>query len=111
MSNIAARPQKEQAIALAINTSFGNSAIIWTPYLYPASEGPEYYTAWSVNVALMVMCVVVTVALRIVLQRENKLRENEVDSVVVEGDVKDGAEVELRDLETREVPVRRKFQI
>lgn len=72
MSNIAARPQKKRAIALAMNTAFGNSAMIWTPYLYPASEGPRYYKAWAVNLALMVVCLAVTVLLRLVLARENK---------------------------------------
>jgi len=42
MSNIAARPRKKRAIALAMNNAFGNTAITWTPYLYPASQGPRY---------------------------------------------------------------------
>jgi hypothetical protein len=44
MANIAARPQKKRAIALAMNNSFGNLALVWTPYLYPDSAGPRYIT-------------------------------------------------------------------
>lgn len=113
MSNIAARPQKKRAIALAMNTAFGNSAMIWTPYLYPKSQGPHYYTAWSVNIALMVVGVVVTVVLRILLQRENKRLESDISLPVVQGDLKEGfegtQEVEVR--EAGELTVRRRFQI
>lgn len=44
MANIAARPQKKRAIALAMNNALGNTALVWTPYLYPASDGPRYMT-------------------------------------------------------------------
>jgi hypothetical protein len=44
MANIAARPKRKRAIALAMNNAFGNLALTWTPYLYPASAGPKYTT-------------------------------------------------------------------
>jgi hypothetical protein len=44
MANIAARPKRKRAIALAMNNAFGNLALTWTPYLYPASDGPKYTT-------------------------------------------------------------------
>ena len=55
-----------------MNTAFGNSAMVWTPYLYPASEGPRYFKAWAVNLGLMVLCVIVTIFLRLALARDNK---------------------------------------
>ncbi|KAL3447232.1 major facilitator superfamily domain-containing protein [Aspergillus insuetus] len=72
MANIAARPQKMRAIGLAMNNSIGNSALVWTPYLYPESQGPRYVTAWAVNLALMVVCMASTVLLRVLLARENR---------------------------------------
>ena len=42
MANIGSRPQKKRAITLAMNNAFGNTALIWTPYLYPSSAGPRY---------------------------------------------------------------------
>lgn len=42
MANIGARPRKKRAVALAMNNSFGNIALVWTPYLYPSSDGPRY---------------------------------------------------------------------
>jgi len=42
MGSIAARPQRKRAIALAMNNAFGNTGLVWTPYLYPKSDGPKY---------------------------------------------------------------------
>ncbi|KAF2018080.1 MFS general substrate transporter [Aaosphaeria arxii CBS 175.79] len=72
MANIAARPQKKRAIALAMNNALGNTALVWTPYLYPKSDGPRYTMAWSVNLALSVVTLVSAVALSFCLRRENK---------------------------------------
>lgn len=44
MANISARPRKKRAAALAMNNSIGNIALVWTPYLYPESDGPRYMT-------------------------------------------------------------------
>ncbi|KAL5333635.1 major facilitator superfamily domain-containing protein [Aspergillus crustosus] len=75
MANIAARPQKMRAIALAMNNALGNSALVWTPYLYPESAGPRYVVAWAVNLSLMGVCIASTVALRIILIRDNRKLE------------------------------------
>lgn len=72
MANIAARPAKKRAIALAMNNSVGNSALVWTPYLYPKSDGPRYTTAWAVNLSLTAVCIASTILLRILLSRDNK---------------------------------------
>ncbi|RMY67731.1 hypothetical protein D0863_07603 [Hortaea werneckii] len=47
MGNISARPQKKRAIGLAMNNAIGNLAQVWTPYLYPESDGPRYTMALS----------------------------------------------------------------
>jgi len=44
MANIGSRPQKKRAITLAMNNAFGNTSLVWTPYLYPSSDGPRYVT-------------------------------------------------------------------
>ncbi len=49
MANIAARPQKKRAIGLAMDNSIGNLALVWTPYLYPDSDGPRYITGELVS--------------------------------------------------------------
>lgn len=84
MANIAARPQKKRAIGLAMNNSIGNLALVWTPYLYPASEGPRYMTAWSVNLALTVVTIASSVLLSICLRRDNKKMEEMEGSIMAE---------------------------
>ncbi|GAB7362469.1 hypothetical protein MBLNU230_g2791t1 [Neophaeotheca triangularis] len=81
MSNISARPQKKRAIALAMNNAIGNSAQVWTPYLYPESHGPRYTMAWSVNLALCVIIVVSTTFLSLALRRANKKLESNASDV------------------------------
>jgi MFS family permease len=94
MANIAARPQKKRAIALAMNNALGNTALVWTPYLYPSSDGPRYTMAWSVNLALTVVTLLAAVALSFVLKRDNKKME-ELDAMgySVENGSDDKAEV------------------
>lgn len=72
MANIGARPRKKRAISLAMNNSVGNLALVWTPYLYPASDGPRYMTAWSVNLALTVVTIVSSGVLAFLLGKKNK---------------------------------------
>jgi MFS family permease len=84
MANIAARPQKKRAIALAMNNSIGNLALVWTPYLYPASQGPRYMTAWSVNLALTVVTITSSAFLSFCLRRDNKKMEEVEASVMAE---------------------------
>ena len=72
MSSIAARPRKKRGIALALNNSFGNTALTWTPYLYPSSDGPRYVKAWSVNLALSAVLLISTVVLSFLLKKDNK---------------------------------------
>lgn len=90
MANIAARPQKKRAISLAMNNSIGNIALVWTPYLYPASSGPRYTPAWSVNLALTIITIMSSFALSYFLKRDNKrLDELEPQILAEEGEKKD----------------------
>ena len=85
MANIAARPRKKRAIALAMNNSLGNTALVWTPYLYLSNEGPRYIKAWSVNLALSVIVLVSSIILSICLRRDNKKIDNlEINAAVID---------------------------
>lgn len=84
MANIGARPRKKRAISLAMNNSVGNLALVWTPYLYPASDGPRYMTAWSVNLALTVVTIASAAVLAFLLRRENRKIEEEGPTFAVE---------------------------
>lgn len=86
MANIAARPAKKRGIALALNNGIGNSALVWTPYLYDASMGPGYTLAWSVNLGLLVVLLVSTMALSLILRRANNVLSIEGGGDVLAGE-------------------------
>lgn len=47
-------------------------AQIWSPYLYPSSDGPRYVKAFSVNAAATALAIVLSLVLRMLLKRDNK---------------------------------------
>lgn len=54
-------------------------AQIWSPYLYPSSDGPQYVKAFSVNAACTALAICLSLILRMCLKRENaKLAASEV---------------------------------
>lgn len=106
MANIAARPQKKRAISLAMNNSIGNIALVWTPYLYPASDGPRYTMAWSVNLALTVVVLVSSLVLSYILKKDNKkLDELEPHISAEEGDKTTASAHDEKHGDAHEAPV------
>ncbi|KAM0330950.1 hypothetical protein ACHAQA_003907 [Verticillium albo-atrum] len=93
MANIGARPQKKRAISLAMNNSVGNLALVWTPYLYPKSDGPRYMTAWSVNIALTAVTIASTVILAFLLKRNNRQMDQLQSTVSMEHGEVDGKDL------------------
>lgn len=49
ISSTLPRPREKRASAIALVNTVGNIAQIYSPYLYPASDGPRYLVAMSVN--------------------------------------------------------------
>lgn len=94
MANIGARPNKKRGISLAMNNAVGNLSLVWTPYLYPDSDGPRYTMAWSVNLALSVVLVASTIVLHFYLKRDNKkIDELDADSFSLEQGVDKRGEI------------------
>ncbi|KAK7887827.1 hypothetical protein LTR67_009221 [Exophiala xenobiotica] len=72
ISNAIPRPPAKRAAALAFVNSVGNAASIWTPFTYYPSQGKHYPVALGVVIGLMVLAGVSAIALRFVLERQNK---------------------------------------
>ncbi|SPB49933.1 unnamed protein product [Aspergillus niger] len=72
ISNILPRPAAKRAAALAFINCLSNVCQIYMPYLYPDSASPRYIAAFSVNIALLAMTIVIATILRIYLGRLNK---------------------------------------
>ncbi|KWU45903.1 putative nicotinamide mononucleotide permease [Rhodotorula sp. JG-1b] len=65
------RPRAKRASAYAIINSLGNIAQIWSPYLYPKSDGPKYTTAFITNTVMTAVSITACFILRYCLKRNN----------------------------------------
>lgn len=70
-------PEKKAA-ALSIVNTISMASFIYTPYLYPKTDGPRYLMAMVSNAAFVVGVIVCTWGMRVWLQMRNKelKREN-----------------------------------
>jgi len=64
--------REKKAISLSIVNVVANASYIYTPYLYPKTDGPRYLTAMSANTAFAVGTIACAWGLRIWLVRTNK---------------------------------------
>ena len=81
ISSTLPRPVEKRAAAIALVNTVGNIAQIYSPYMYPKSDGPKYLTAMICNAAFCLACIAVTLGLRWCLMNENdKLQMLEVQS-------------------------------
>ncbi|CAK7226211.1 hypothetical protein SEUCBS140593_006164 [Sporothrix eucalyptigena] len=72
ISNILPRPVAKRAAALALINALSNVCQIYSPYLYPSSAAPRYTTAFSVNIAMSAMTIIVATVLRFYLRSLNR---------------------------------------
>ncbi|KEF53890.1 uncharacterized protein A1O9_10292 [Exophiala aquamarina CBS 119918] len=74
---------EKKAAALSIVNMFGNASFIYTPYLYPQSDGPKYLIAMSSNTAFSFATIVCAWILRVWLMRTNsKIRKSDATNKV-----------------------------
>jgi MFS family permease len=71
ISSTLPRPIEKRAAAIAIVNTVGNFAQIYSPYLYPTTDGPRYLTAMIANSCFCLACLAATLGLRWCLKREN----------------------------------------
>ena len=72
ISSTLPRPIEKRAAAIALVNRVGNFAQIYSPYLYPSTDGPRYLNAMIANSCFCLACALVTVLLRFFLVNENK---------------------------------------
>jgi hypothetical protein len=70
-------PEKKAA-ALSIINTVSMASFIYTPYLYPKSDGPRYLMAMTANAAMVLAVIVCVWGMRVWLQVKNRglKREN-----------------------------------
>lgn len=69
------RPPAKRAAAYAFINAIGNSASIWTPFVYRDQDKPHYRPALGMNIGLQVVAAACGVYMYINLTRANKRLE------------------------------------
>jgi hypothetical protein len=64
-------PEKK-AVSLSIVNVASMASFIYTPYLYPKSDGPKYVIAMSSNASFSAACILAAWGLRVWLQTQNR---------------------------------------
>ncbi|KAL9103860.1 MAG: hypothetical protein Q9163_001138 [Psora crenata] len=90
------RPPAKRAAALAAINAISNTSSIYASYLYPASAGPRFLVAMSVNCATSFIAICSATALRFILVRLNKKLDHgePVEGAVTLGDSVPGVAAE-----------------
>lgn len=75
-------PEKK-SVALALCNSLGNLSSVYTPYLWPSTDGPRFLKAWMASISFSLVAVAGVWTMRLALQRRNqKLRREHPDTTV-----------------------------
>lgn len=73
-------PEKK-AMSLSMVNVVSMASFIYTPYLYPKSDGPKYVIAMSSNASFSAACIIAAWAMRIWLQKSNRKLKRDGDNV------------------------------
>ncbi|KUJ18379.1 MFS general substrate transporter [Mollisia scopiformis] len=88
ISNVLPRPPAKRAAALAGINALSNVCQIYSPFLYPTSDGPRYINAMCVNMGMSIMAILFATILRFHLTALNRKLDlgEAVDGVDVGGE-------------------------
>jgi 4-amino-4-deoxy-L-arabinose transferase-like glycosyltransferase len=73
-------PEKK-AVSLSMVNVVSMASFIYTPYMYPASDGPKYVIAMSSNASFSAACILAAWALRMWLQAQNRRLKRDGNNV------------------------------
>ncbi|KAI1648041.1 MFS transporter [Daldinia loculata] len=71
-SSILGQSDEKKAVAIAMCNMFGNIASVYTPYLWPDSDAPQFIKAMSASIGFSAGVVICAWLLRAVIMRTNK---------------------------------------
>lgn len=78
--SVCGQTKEKKAVALAMVTTMMNVSQIWTPYLWPKSDGPRYAIAMGSSAGLSLSAAILAWLVRVILIRRNqKLRASDAD--------------------------------
>ncbi|KAF1814002.1 hypothetical protein P152DRAFT_301154 [Eremomyces bilateralis CBS 781.70] len=81
-ASVIGHTDEKRSVGLALVNSIGNIAFVYTPYLWPESDKPQFVMAMSSSLAFSAAVIVVVWIVRWNLQRENKrIKASETEAV------------------------------
>lgn len=72
IANAIPRPPAKRAAAFAFINAIGNSASIWTPFVYTTGSAPHYRPALGMNIGLQIVAGLAGLTMFFILTRANK---------------------------------------
>lgn len=81
--SVCGQTKEKKAVAISIVTTIMNASFVWTPYLWPKSDGPRYVIALGSSAGFSVATALLAwVAKMVMLRRNRKLRANDQETTV-----------------------------
>jgi hypothetical protein len=71
VSSTIPRPKSKRAAALAMVNSLANCTHLFTSYLYPKTDAPQFVMAGATLASFCALCAIMSFVLRTYLKREN----------------------------------------
>ncbi|KAF3934524.1 hypothetical protein ABW19_dt0206268 [Dactylella cylindrospora] len=80
--SVCGQTKEKKAVAISIVTTVMNGSFIWTPYLWPKSDGPRYVIALASSAGFSVATAMLAwLAKVIMIKRNRKLRESDDETM------------------------------
>jgi hypothetical protein len=70
--SVCGQTKEKKAVAISMVTTIMNVSFIWTPYLWPKSDGPRYSIAMGSSAGFSVMTALIAWGVKIILVRRNR---------------------------------------
>lgn len=72
---------EKKTVAVALANTLGNLASVYTPYLWPDSDAPQFATAMGASIGFSVGVIICAWIMRLMLARQNrKIRAEESEA-------------------------------
>lgn len=80
-ASVVGQTDEKKAVAVAMCNTLGNLASVYTPYLWPSTDAPQYLTSMMASIAFSVGVIICAWVMRFSLVRKNrKMREANPDA-------------------------------
>lgn len=81
--SVCGQTKEKKSAAISIVTTIMNVSFIWTPYLWPKSDGPRYAIAMASSAAFSIATALLAWLAKVIMIRRNrKLRQSDNEATI-----------------------------